>query len=315
MPPALKETEELEPAQAAGLTLGAVALAGLLGLFIWYQTRRRRLRRKLGHILSSPRFNARDGGAGDGTAENRSQADVLRDAPRKEEPSVAVLAVPSRPHHTLYMDDKIELPVPKAMRTRTRDSERDFYDGSPFAAPGGMVQKWEEDESKTRIGAGDFDGDKLPRGPFELPGMPASSATRNDSWRTGASSLFHHRPLPRYTKAEGGERRSLTPPPPPVPAKTASRQEMAVSPLSVGMNRGTSPGGESEAPRDGEVSPLTPAPLVPRDRKQSLNGILEEQAGGGEGLKETVTAEEKTEMLNNDKWLTWRRFGGGAGTG
>lgn len=373
MPPPPKETDELDPAQAAGLTLGAVAIAGLLGLFIWYQTRRRRLRRRLGQLLSSPpRSSGRDddGGGGDISEinNNKPQAvDVLGDRrtrlTRKREPSVGVLAVPPTSprsphhHHALYMDDKVELPVPKAMRTRTRDSdserERDLY--------GGGLRRWEDEdgylESKKTGGGAVFadpwhhhdhhdDGDNdngrrhhhlflhhlrhheppPHRGPFELPGVPAAAAAaRNASWRTGASSLFHHRPLPRFARAEGGERRSLTPPPPPPPSSsalvvkttTAPRLEnMAVSPLSAGVDRGSnSASREGAAPRDGEVSPLTPAPLVPRDMKQSLNGVLEEQVGGGEGLKETVTAAEKTEMLNNDKWLTWRRFGGGAGTG
>lgn len=57
------------------------------------------------------------------------------------------------------------------------------------------------------------------------------------------------------------------------------------------------------------------APPALWSNRQSLVGVVEEQARGGDELKETVPSGEVEKMLRQDKWKVWRRFGGGAGTG
>lgn len=169
----------LEPEQAVGIALGIVAFLALLLFSCCYWKRGSRFclsrrKREAGTALKDER--------------NMSQTDpemqrLSSDARNHQQENMTAKALPRKPSASgssqLYMDDKVELPVPDGLR-----HEIDGVGRSAAMAP-----------EKVEI-------DGTPVGPVELPAEPAAP---RQSWRTSTTTLFQYTPRPSYIVHEDEE--------------------------------------------------------------------------------------------------------------
>lgn len=162
-----------KPEQAVGVALGVVAILSLLLLSCCYWKRVVRF-----FTSRMDRIKARDGinDAGNSSPKDREMQRYDSDARNHQQESMTAKALPRKPSASgssqLYMDDKVELPVPDALR-----HEIDGVGRSAAMAP-----------DKVEI-------DGTPVGPVELPAEPAAP---RQSWRTSTTTLFQYTPRPSY---------------------------------------------------------------------------------------------------------------------
>lgn len=290
MPPKPDDLDNLKPNEVAGVAIGIVFAVGSVIAYFWWRRRRRRARAAAAAKAGDdPDDQQRDGGEGGGGA----------GADAEKGPKVEVMHnLAGLPGSDGSADAKAELPVPEGPRHE--------IDGVGKSAAAVRVE---------------LDGAAATFGPFELPATPAHAPARDLSWRTSESTFFRYTPKPSYVlgeqppsdeeKEEKEKDRKMEKEAEAGP-EAGPPTEDSVSPLSPRTNSGSTLGPETLT--DEDVSPLTPAPLALR-YKQSLNGVVEEQAEGGNELKQALVNSEETEMLDSDKRKAQRRSGGGAGTG
>lgn len=164
----------LKPEQAVGLALGIVAILSLLLFSCCYWKRGVRFL-----TSAANKFRARDMSK-DGGLSSQKDSEMQRhisDARNnQQDKNMTAKAIPRKPSASgssqLYMDDKVELPVPDALR-----HEIDGVGRSAAMAP-----------DKVEI-------DGTPVGPVELPAEPAAP---RQSWRTSTTTLFQYTPRPSY---------------------------------------------------------------------------------------------------------------------
>lgn len=236
-------------------------------------------------------------------------------------------------------------PGPTTLTGAMRHQDSTLSPGSSAGAPPRPYL-----DNKVELPAGD--GHAV-HGPFELPATPTAEGRNGDgsrdSWRTSAataSTLLHHTPSPSYAVGLrpslallsptmnrgsfiGGCEEVSEPPAAPTLLGLRSRQSLdRVVEDAQARGGGAEGGGVAEGGGGGEGGSdagLRAAPEALRNEqggpgalwknRQSLVGVVEDQARGGDELKETVPPGEVEEMLRKDKWKIWRRFGGGAGPG
>lgn len=163
----------LKPEQAVGVALGVVAILSLLLLSCCYWKRGVR-------FLTSQTNKIRARGMSkDGGHSSQKDPEMQRhssDARNNQQENLTAKALPRKPSASgssqLYMDDKVELPVPDALR-----HEIDGVGRSAAMAP-----------NKVEI-------DGTPVGPVELPAEPAAP---RQSWRTSTTTLFQYTSRPSY---------------------------------------------------------------------------------------------------------------------
>lgn len=174
--------DTLKPDHTVGVAIGIVVILSLLLFFCCYL--------KCGVCcLASRAVRRRTGGALQNSGQfwshkdpemqrHSSEAQIHRRKHMGNDAHPRTSSTASPPQ--LYVDRKIELPVPSSMR-----HEIDGVGRSAASAP-----------NKVEI-------DGTPLGPFELPSEPAAP---RQSWRTTSTTIFHYTPRPSYiVSEEGGE--------------------------------------------------------------------------------------------------------------
>lgn len=328
-----EEEEGLGPGEAAGVAVGVIVGILFLTAVCCYLKRGvclfgpRAFRNKMRKDLYGRGQGNKDSHQGDveqGVPPPLKSSDatldgrVLYNLPTKK-PSIATTASSTLrgdgslmryDSHTrrMYMDDKIELPVPPYDEDEDKNNDNDLYHGADAASR----RSHHLHPSYYYNYRAEMDGTSLPNGPFELSATPArvvswrtSAATTTSSTTSTISPQFHYTPNPSYALGH------LSHPPPPLPAEAEAEagggggdhrptRRPTVSPV-------TPNGGSFNRDLDGDVSPLPPVVL------RSRNGAVEEQVDEGIEMKEASTTVEEIEMPQSDKWKEWRKFGGEAG--
>lgn len=270
------QIDALKPEQVVGIAVGIFLIISLLLFFCCYL--------KCGVGLLAVR-NGRKG-AGQ-KFENGRQSSPHKDpemqrhhseAQDRQQPYMANYTLPRKSSTAsssqLYVDSKIELPVPGGSR-----HEIDGVGRSAAMAP----DKIEMEDTSV--------------GPFELPTEPPAS---RQSWRTSSTTLFHYTPKPSYIlneEDEGEDEVSRGQDPHAVSPKTPTDYRSLENRLA---NR-----------ESGEVSPLTP--MAPRG-VASLSGVLEAESDERDTTKEVLSPQEEEIMLKRNRWNVWRNWGGGTGS-
>lgn len=169
----------LKPEQAVGIALGIVAFLALLIFSCCYWKRGSRF------LASRSKRKAENASKDRGNMSQKDQ-EMQRhssDARNHQQDELTAKALPRKPSASgssqLYMDDKVELPVPDGLR-----HEIDGVGRSAAVAP-----------DKVEI-------DGTPVGPVELPAEPAAP---RQSWRTSTTTLFQYTPRPSYIVHEDEE--------------------------------------------------------------------------------------------------------------